>query len=444
MSKKRMFSIAMWLGILADWGLGIPTIFWPEQTLKRFNLLGTTDPVWTAFAALMLILLSLFYIPGAINPYRYKMLAWLSVIARPPGVIFFLLFRPGFYPQFGIMDGILFLIQFPLLVMAMKEDPEVLAANKLRNAATPDIFTYDGSTFQEVRDVVWSDPYPEGQFPAHPNLQPNQFVQFLNDSARNLFDRRDIRPYFDKLIHANGISMTGTWRIDRPSRYTGYFSQGSEGLLLVRLSCATNALYSHQKRSFGIGGKIWPTMDPNKKAAPANFVTVGRLSGEKKKHVLDIAPTNAPAVGLNPGALFVNKVIFRMMDSRPGVRQLYPISTLGVKPGQTVVTPDLMMLRVLEGTPRVDKPDFRDELRLKNYPGQKLSYAILVRSFDEQGWTQLGIMELTADVASLAGDKRLHFWIPKNIANLDQVAVAAPAPVAVPGTAAPAPKPAGA
>jgi len=96
------------------------------------------------------------------------------------------------------------------------------------------------------------------------------------------------------------------------------------------------------------------------------------------------------------------------MDTRPGYRQLYPVSSLGLKAGQKVVTPDLIMLRVIEGTPRIDAEDFRDELRLEHYPGRKLTYAINVRDFDEQGWTQLGVMELNEYALSLAGDKRLH------------------------------------
>jgi hypothetical protein len=115
------FSRSMWLGIILDWILGIPSIFWPVQTLVRVNERPPLDVVWTSFAALLLFLLSLMYIPGAIDPYRYKASAWLSVIARPPGVIFFFLIWPGYYPHFGVMDGVLFLIQAPLLYLAMRQ-----------------------------------------------------------------------------------------------------------------------------------------------------------------------------------------------------------------------------------------------------------------------------------------------------------------------------------
>ena len=110
------FGRATWLGILANFVLAIPGIFWPNATL---GLAGQTPdlehPVWPAFASLLLVLLSLFYIPGAIDPRRYKATAILSVLARMAGVTFFLGLWPGLYPAFGYLDLVFLLIQAPLL-----------------------------------------------------------------------------------------------------------------------------------------------------------------------------------------------------------------------------------------------------------------------------------------------------------------------------------------
>jgi hypothetical protein len=272
---------------------------------------------------------------------------------------------------------------------------------------------YDGSTFNEVKDIAFSGPYTE--LPHYRGLRPGQFIKFFNDSSRNLIDRRDILPPFEKLIHSNGICFTGTWRIDAQSPYTGYFAQGSEGLLLVRASVAGPNLNAGDRRAFGFGGKIWPTMDPDVKVKPGNFVTVSKLSGAHKQHVLDYPSTNKPTVGRDPGANLVNRVIFRLMDTRPGWRQLHPVSTLGLPRDAPVVTPDLLMVRVADGTPRVNARDFRDELRLENYPGNKLVYSINVKSFEDRHWTRLGAMEFTAYAISKGGDTRLHFWIPRDV-----------------------------
>ncbi len=181
------------------------------------------------------------------------------------------------------------------------------------------------------------------------------------------------------------------------------------------MSVAGNDLARGFKRALGIAGKIFPTLDPQKKVWPGNFVTVEHLSGLKLKYIIDSKPTNQPPIGLNPAAFVINRVIFRMMDSRPGYRLLTQVSTLGVPLGQPVITPDLLMLEVAEGTPRIDAEDFRDELRLRNYPGNKLIYAIKVKSFAAADWTQLGTIEFTDDAISEGGDKRLHFNIPLDV-----------------------------
>ncbi|HYH58059.1 MAG TPA: hypothetical protein VD790_02400 [Thermoleophilaceae bacterium] len=115
------FRRAMWVGIIQDWALGIPAIFAPERVLKMTKQRPTGDPVWSSFAALLLLLISLLYIPGAQDPHRYRRTAWLSVMARPPGVLFFLGLRRGTYPLFGIIDALLFVVQAPLLYLAARE-----------------------------------------------------------------------------------------------------------------------------------------------------------------------------------------------------------------------------------------------------------------------------------------------------------------------------------
>jgi uncharacterized membrane protein len=118
------FGRAMWLGILADLVLGLPGIFIPNAVLATAGQpLALETPVWPAFASLLLVLLALFYIPGANDPYRYRATAILSVLARPPGVVFFLFLWPGTYPAFGYLDLFLFLLQAPLLYLTLRRRP---------------------------------------------------------------------------------------------------------------------------------------------------------------------------------------------------------------------------------------------------------------------------------------------------------------------------------
>jgi len=280
-----------------------------------------------------------------------------------------------------------------------------------------DLFDYGGSTFREVKEIAFSGEYPSP--PDLPGLGLTSFLQLFNDAARNLHDKRDVRPTFRKLIHTNGICFAGRWRITATSSpYTGYFASGSEGCLLARGSVAGADLRRGQVRAFGIAGKVWPTLDPDARFKPGNFVTVSGLSGTREPYISKIEMTNMPSVGLNPGAFLISRIIFRLMDTRPGLRQLFPIATLGLNPGDRVVCPDLMRLKLRAGTPLTIADDFRDELRLKNYPEHKLSYNIDVKAFEETDWTTLGELEFTEDAVSEGGDTRLHFWIPRDIPSL--------------------------
>lgn len=403
----------LWVGIIADFLLGIPAIFAPQWVLGLLGFRPTDDPVWTSFAALILVLLAIFYIPGANKPYRYRFNAWMAVLARPPGVIFFFLLWPGFYPAFGWLDGFLFLLQFPFLVKVMQLIPN-------RRFWDTQVGEYRGTTFRYVKEAAFRGPYDDHNLPYHKGLGLTTFLQFINDSARNMHDKRDIRPVYNKLIHSNGVCYAGTWKIDQETPYSGYFATGSEGLLVARASVAGPLIWQGAKRAFGIAGKVFPTMDPDEWVWPGNFVTVSHLSGSKAKHVLDIEILNYPTIGLDPVANLINRMLFRLMDTRPGYRQLFPISTLGVKPGDPVVTPDLLRLMPMEGTPRVDAKDFRDEIRLRNYPDGKLVYDIQVKNFGDAEWTRIGSITFTEDVVSEGSDKQLHFWIPRDVPNVPQ------------------------
>lgn len=422
------FGLAVGLGIVQDVVLGIPGLLWPNSTLSLLGQMTSPEPRWVSCASAVLLVLAVMYLPGALRPRRYPANAWLSVLCRPPGILFFFWLYPDRYPLFGFVDLFLTALQFPTLLLALYGPPSEWfrsAAHKRRPPTTLRSKShghdpkaqppgdYRGISFQQLRDVIWSDRYDK--LPYHFGAGPLRLITFFNHSARNLIDRRDLLPRFDKLIHANGICHTGVWRITEPSPYTGYFRQGSEGLVVARLSVAGLFLRREFRRAFGIGGKLFPTMNPHEVVWPANFVTVSHLSGTRAKHVLDIESTNRPTVGLGPAPFSVNRIIFRLMDTRPGFRQLYPISTLDVPKGDPVRTPDLMLLKALDSMPRIDESDFREELRVRHYPEKRLIYGIYVRNFGESAWNPLGTITFDDDVTSESGDKRLHFWIPRDV-----------------------------
>ena len=70
--------------------------------------------MWPRFAALLLILLSAFYIPSAVDPDRYRATAWTAVLSRLAGVLFFLT-QPREYLMFGLFDLVFFVPEVVLL-----------------------------------------------------------------------------------------------------------------------------------------------------------------------------------------------------------------------------------------------------------------------------------------------------------------------------------------
>ena len=112
----------MWLGIVANSALAIPTLIAPQWMLSAASLPPATPLLWTRFSAWLLLLLSLLYVPSALDCYRYMLVAWLAVIARLAGVVFFSV-QPSEYYPLRFFDLMFFVPELLLLMMAMKARP---------------------------------------------------------------------------------------------------------------------------------------------------------------------------------------------------------------------------------------------------------------------------------------------------------------------------------
>ena len=105
--------------------------------------------------------------------------------------------------------------------------------------------------------------------------------------------------------------------------------------------------------------------------------------------------------------------IFSEADKNPSIRQLYEISHLGEANNKNIITPKWMKIEAQDSI-RVDKKDFRDELKIKD--GEKLIFNIFVasRMVDEKKeWMRIGTITLSDSVVSKSCDRRLHFHHPK-------------------------------
>jgi hypothetical protein len=121
----RWFKRVLWIGILANLALAIPTLFAPEAMLELTGFPQTVPIMWTRFAALLLILLSIFYMPAGIDPDRYRAIAWLAILGRLAGVIFFLGTQAPEYRMLGVFDLVFCVPEFIFLTLAIRQETTI-------------------------------------------------------------------------------------------------------------------------------------------------------------------------------------------------------------------------------------------------------------------------------------------------------------------------------
>jgi hypothetical protein len=101
----RWFRRVLWIGIVGNLSLAIPTFVAPARMMAVAGLPIASPLLWPRFAGLLMILLSVFYMPAGVDPVRYRATAWTAVASRLAGVCFFLLpGQPAAYHLFGWFD----------------------------------------------------------------------------------------------------------------------------------------------------------------------------------------------------------------------------------------------------------------------------------------------------------------------------------------------------
>lgn len=311
---------------------------------------------------------------------------------------------------------------------------------------------YSGTRYSEVVDAIFANPYQrvwgaagESPFPVHEVTFRSVASGMLSASERALDSQADLRwggnrLGFRRLVHPNGICLTGTWRIHERSDYTGYFTQGSVALIVARYSTCCTETRRGRTRSLSLAGKLFPTVDVNH-ADPlvtANFLTQEDIGGANTMSINDAELRNAPDItafrrGLGGvPTLLVTGRAFERADKEPGIRQMYQVAELGKPDGQPTRAPEFMRLMVAPGQPRIPGTDldFRDEVMAQIYdrgdasPKRTLRFIIEVtdqgqvsgppfrvrRTFSN--WRPIGELVFDSAVASHNGDAVLHFNHP--------------------------------
>jgi hypothetical protein len=318
---------------------------------------------------------------------------------------------------------------------------------------------YMGSRFAEVRRAVFANSYylswgaaDEPPLPVYEVTLRRALTGVLRDGKRFPFQRASDRTVdsradlrwgldrrgFRRILHPNGVCLTGTWEIDAASPYTGYFAQGSRGLLIARYSSCCTETRRGRYRSLSMVGKLYPTIDRKHQEhlRPASFITQEDLGGSRSHDISDVELRTAPDVtpwrrGSALPVLLLTGLVLARTDKENTIRQLYEIAELGKLAGQETNAPEFMRLTVAPPATPAGGPDldFRDEVLGRIYdkgnptPQRPLIFQIdvsdsgytrgrLVVRRTISNWKRLGRIVFTEAVASYNGDFVIHFPHP--------------------------------
>jgi hypothetical protein len=319
---------------------------------------------------------------------------------------------------------------------------------------------YNGSRYSEVRNAIFANPYQRvwgtedaSALPVYevslasvlggilPFGQPSRF---LKAAERTVDSDADLRwgadgKGFRRLLHPNGVCLTGLWEITEETDYSGYFKKGSRALMVGRYSTCCTETRRGNSRSLSLVGKLYPTVDINhiEPLRTASFFTQQDLGGDYTDFINDAETRNAPDTrswrrGSGLPIFLLTGAVFLKADKEPSNRQLYEIAELGKPEDEPTRTPQFMRLTVASGQPRIegDTLDFRDEIMAQIYdkgdasPKRSLAFNIDVSDtgitkgtpvFQRRiisDWCTIGKITFTEAVVSYNGDFVLHFNHP--------------------------------
>jgi len=319
---------------------------------------------------------------------------------------------------------------------------------------------YGGSRFSEVRDAIFANPYQkvwggagEPPLPIYdvtlPSavrgiLPPGSPYFFRQAVARAVDSHADLRwgpdrKGFRRIIHPNGICLTGLCEISAQTPYSGYFRKDCRALVVARYSTCCTETRRGYERSLSLVGKLFPTTDPyhSELLSTANFFTQQDIGGDRTDYINDAELRNAPNTtswrrGFGVPVLLIEAILFEKTDRQATQRQLYQIAELGKSDGEPTRAPAFMRLLVDPGQPRIagEALDFRDEIMAQIFdrgdPIAKRTLTFHIDVTDEgstrgpnffqrrtfANWKRIGRLIFDNAVASYNGDFVIHFTHP--------------------------------
>lgn len=127
---RTLFKWVVWLGVAANISFGLWVVFFDGNSLLAMLRLGPqASLLWLYNYSILLMILSLFYLPAARDPFRYRVNAWLLVLGRLLPATTFLVgvglgYMPAGFLGLFLADGTFGVIELILLLRVYKNGPK--------------------------------------------------------------------------------------------------------------------------------------------------------------------------------------------------------------------------------------------------------------------------------------------------------------------------------
>jgi hypothetical protein len=111
----KWYSRVVWLGVVLNMIFVVGTFFFPVAFMALLDI-PAPPAIWVRTSGMLLCIISIFYIPGAVDPLRYR---WTAIIAIVPsrafGSTFFLTEVLAFHWPMGFLSIALVDLTFGLI-----------------------------------------------------------------------------------------------------------------------------------------------------------------------------------------------------------------------------------------------------------------------------------------------------------------------------------------
>lgn len=235
-----------------------------------------------------------------------------------------------------------------------------------------------------------------------------------------------------KLLQANGICFSGYWEVDQDNSFSGVFRPGGQIPIIARASTIFSGTQQSERRALGLAVKLMPGDLGD--APSLNVFTSHSVGGVKQPYLLNLSMDNEPPLGRIPSLRDIPtalKLKSTLLEADREAGSTNPsityrgVTALGEYNAQGIGKSPHWIRFSPKTVERIDRDDFRDELRVENYPAGKLIYNIDVgdqsnvvdktkKKKSRADWQTIGQLVFAKSITSKVCDTQLHFPHPKN------------------------------